>query len=340
MLGESADKDRNPLRILTGSIRRRARELGFDPVGFIPATPLPADEAALRKWLRDGMAGDMGYMARDPGRRADPRKSLPGARTVICLSLNYYPGDPPEAVGLQGRVSRYAWGRDYHHILEEKLAQLIRSIQELAGREVRIKPYVDYGPLLERAYATRAGLGFIGKNTMLITRDFGSWVFLAELITDLELEMDTPGDSVPPSLCGNCTLCLDVCPTEAFTAPFKLDATRCISYLTIEHKGEISPALRHRMEDWIFGCDLCQEVCPYNEQTPRATRDPFRAGAGPWVSPDKVLAMDDKTFHDRYRETPLLRPKLKGLRENARAVMENQQQLPAETIPAEKARIP
>ncbi len=304
---------------LTQQIRKSALELGFDLVGFTPAERLGRDEEALRRWLAEGYAGEMAYMARDPGRRADPQQVLPGARTVICLGLNYFPGEfPPKPEG-QGRVSRYAWGKDYHRVIEEKLEALEARIREVVDRPVQIRRYVDYGPILERAYASRAGLGFIGKNTLLISEAFGSWVFLAELITDLELETDAaPGGTVSSAAhCGSCTLCIDACPTGAFTAPYRLDATRCISYLTIENKGEIPEALKDRMGDWAFGCDICQEVCPYNHRAPLTTHAEFGEGAGPWLDLERVLQMDAAAFRRQFEDTPLLRPKHQGLRRNA-----------------------
>ena len=177
----------------SGKIRQFAHSIGFDLIGFTPAVSLPEHQKALESWLQAGYGAEMAYMSRDPARRANPRHSLPGAKTVICLALNYYPGDHPEEDsshvngGVKGRISRYAWGRDYHHLIEEKLDRLTDYLRGQAGLPIQVKRYVDYGPVLERALAARAGLGFIGKNTLLITQEFGSWVFLAELITDIEI---------------------------------------------------------------------------------------------------------------------------------------------------------
>ena len=316
---------------LTQKIRQFAQEIGFDLVGFTPADSLPDDEQALQGWLLAGYAGEMAYMARDPARRANPKQILPEAKTVICLALNYYPGDYPEIKveseppHINGRLSRYAWGKDYHLILEQKLDRLAEYLQQEAGHPVKIKRYVDYGPILERAYASRAGLGFIGKNTLLITHEFGSWVFLAELITDLDLAQDLTDtiENRPSSQCGSCTLCIDACPTGALIGPFTLDARKCISYLTIEYKGDISTNLQTQMGDWVFGCDICQEVCPYNQQTPIA-KDPESAqGAGPRLNLEEMLSMNEETFKTHYQDTPLLRPKHKGLQRNARIVANN-----------------
>jgi epoxyqueuosine reductase len=262
-------------------------------------------------------------MARDPSRRANPKQILPEAKTIICLAMNYYPGDHPEKRLPAGRVSRYAWGRDYHLILEEKLDRLAEYLQQEAGRPLKIKRYVDYGPVLERAYASRAGLGFIGKNTLLITQEFGSWVFLAELITDLQLDCDNLWSDRLTSQCGSCTLCIDACPTGAIIAPFSLDARRCISYLTIENKGDISPHLQAQMGDWVFGCDVCQEVCPYNHQTLKTQNPDMMKGTGPWLNISEAFTMDEETFKIRFQDTPLLRPKYKGIQRNARVAAKN-----------------
>jgi len=307
---------------LTERVREFAYGIGFDLVGFSSADPSPEHEQALQAWITAGYAGEMAYMARDPSRRANPKQILPQAKTIICLAINYYPGVHPKKDGRSGRISCYAWGRDYHRVLEERLDRLEEYLRKEADRPLKIKRYVDYGPILERAYANRAGLGFIGKNTMLITEEFGSWVFLAELITDLELEVDhspTLGNG-PASQCGSCSLCIDACPTGAIVAPFKLDARRCISYLTIEKKGEIPADLQPEMEDWIFGCDVCQQVCPFNQQTPIAKAQDFTTGAGPWLDIEEILAMDEVRFKARFRDTPLLRPKYRGLQRNVMIV--------------------
>jgi epoxyqueuosine reductase len=308
---------------LTQKIRQFAQGIGFDLVGFTPADPLPDDDQALQAWLLEGCAGEMAYMARDPARRANPKQILPEAKTVICLAMNYYPGDHPEQKESAGRISRYAWGMDYHQVIEQKLDQLQGYIQQVVNQPLKMKHYVDHGPILERAFASRAGLGFIGKNTMLITHEYGSWVFLAELIIDLELEDKTAIQYFPAFHCGSCTLCIDSCPTGAIVAPYKLDARRCISYLTIENKGDIPKELQFSMTDWIFGCDICQEVCPYNHQKPITHQSEFLKGTGPWLNPKEVMAMDEKAFKTQLQGTPLLRPKHRGLQRNAEVVATN-----------------
>jgi epoxyqueuosine reductase len=311
---------------LTQRIIDRARALGFDAAGVAAADDLEQDEHALTRWLSEGRHGGMSYMARDPGRRSRPREVLPGAKSVIVLAMNYAPADPDRgAAGLapaMGRVSRYAWGWDYHEIIEKRLTQLEDFIRVSAGPGAECRRYVDHGPVLEKAFARQAGIGFIGKNTLLITEAFGSWVFLSVILTTLELE---PG-SARTSECGSCRLCLEACPTGALTAPYQLDAKRCISYLTIENKTAIPDELKSRLADWVFGCDICQEVCPYNARPkPTAVKefDPDH-GAGPWLDLKKVMALgSDEEFRAAFHGTPLLRPKRAGLQRNAAALMQN-----------------
>ncbi len=247
---------------LTTQLIDCARQLGFDRVGVTPADPPPRDLAAYRAWLDRGDHAGMGYMARPDRveRRADPTVILPGARSVVAVAVNYAL-EPPASEDdiLRGRISRYAWGDDYHDWILPRLERLGEWIVAETGAE-RYRAYVDTGPVLERAFAARAGLGFVGKNTCLITPQLGSWVFLGVVLVDVDLP--PVGEPLPPR-CGTCTRCLDACPTDALAAPYRVDARRCISYLTIEHKGVIPPALRPQMGEWVFGCDVCQAVCPW-----------------------------------------------------------------------------
>lgn len=305
---------------LESEIKQQALRLGFDAVG-ITSAELPARYGQfLDRWLGRGAHGEMAYMARAPKRRADPREVLPGARSVISLALNYYPGDhgpPPD--DHSGRIARYAWGKDYHDLIERKLAELAEWLRTRAP-DAQIRGDIDHGPVLERAVAQEAGVGFIGKNTMLITDHFGSWVFLAELITTLTLQADRP----QTSQCGSCRLCLEACPTGAIVAPYELDATRCISYLTIEFKRDFSPSQRAAVGDWLFGCDICQEVCPYNAPPTNSDESWFQQGVGPWLDAKRTAALQTDDEMAPLTSTPLTRPKRAGLVRNARAVLENQ----------------
>ena len=307
---------------LTSELKQQAHKLGFDAVG-VASAELPARYREwLARWLGHGRHGEMTYMARTHRRRSDPREVLPGARSIISLAINYYPGDhgspPDDQSGPHGRIARYAWGRDYHTLIEQKLAALADWIRARTP-DAQVKGYVDHGPVLERAVAQEAGIGFIGKNTMLITDTLGSWVFLAELITTLELEIDRP----QTSRCGSCRLCLDACPTGAIVAPYELDATRCISYLTIELKRDFSPSERADIDNWLFGCDVCQEICPYNTPPTTSHESWFQKGIGPWLDAKQTASLRNDNEMAPFASTALTRPKPAGLARNARAVLEN-----------------
>ncbi len=313
---------------LTREIKSIALKLGFHTVGITSAEPVSEAGAHYLNWLSDGFAGEMQYLHKSPEIRFDPKQRFPEAKSIIVLTLNYYQeqtaqqpqqtslirnhDEDPKAIS--GKISCYAWGEDYHTIIEKKLETLICAITELGGS--CWKGYVDHGPLLERAFAERAGLGFIGKNTNLITTDYGSWVFLAEVITDLDLLEDKPSTGQ----CGTCRRCIDACPTEALREPYRLDARRCISYLTIENKGSIPPTLVPKMEGWLFGCDICQEVCPFNGQA-TVTNEPglsMNRGAGPSLPIRAVMDIpDNRTFKQLFPNSPLLRAKRSGLLRNA-----------------------
>ena len=322
---------------LKKDLQQYARSLGFERFGVTSAEPLIKEEEFLKKWIGEGRAGEMDYLERTPERRARPAELLPGAKSVIAMAFNYAsPGlRPPspagrgrseaagEAKSNEGRVSRYTSGRDYHKVIGKKLEAFTRYLEALAP-DSTCKTFVDTGPLLERAVAQRAGLGFIGKNTLLITKGLGSWVFLASVITTLELPIDAPDDRS----CGECRICIDACPTEAITAPYELDARRCISYLTIEQEGPIDLALRPKMNGWIFGCDICQEVCPHNVRSTASPglRPPSPAGRGrseaageaEHLSLASILSLsNDEEFRERFSGTAFLRAGRHGLVRNA-----------------------
>jgi epoxyqueuosine reductase len=304
---------------LAGQIKGWARELGFELVGIAPAS-----EAETRRfyeeWVVAGHAGEMGYMAREPGRRADPTVVWPLAASVVVAGLNYRPGpDDPPAGRLRGRVARYARGEDYHEVLAAKLRSLLARIRE-SEPAVEGRCYVDTGPLLERDLAARAGLGWFGKNTMLLNRRLGSYFFLGALLLNVEL----PADAPTSAHCGSCRRCLDVCPTGAFMAPYVLDARRCISYLTIELRGPIPRELRPLVGDWIFGCDLCQEVCPWNRKAPAGAEPAFAPRPG-WDAPQLVplLRLTPEEFAARFRGTPVKRAKRRGLLRNVCVALGN-----------------
>lgn len=254
-------------------IKSRAEQLGFDRAGITPADRL-AQAGNYRAWLAAGYAGSMGYLHRNVSVREDPRELLPGARSILCVAANYR--RPAEEDGGEaepgGRVAQYARGRDYHLVLRDRLNELVADARVELGEPFEARVCVDTAPLLERPLAAMAGLGWIGKHTLLLDSKLGSFLFLAEVVTTLDLPPDAPATDH----CGTCTRCLDACPTKAFPAPYVLDATRCIAYLTIEHRGEIEPALARSMSDWVFGCDVCQDVCPFNRRAPESPWPEFR----------------------------------------------------------------
>lgn len=239
-----------------GRIRGEAGRLGFELVGITPAIPVP-DYDFFRWWLDQGYAGTMEYLRRGASRREDPEKILPGVRSLICCGMNYYTGGEPTA------ISRYAWGEDYHVVVGERLKHLEEFIKREIDPKAQTKSYVDTGPVLERSYAARAGLGWIGKNNLLINNGLGSFVFLGEILTTLEFDK-SDYDRPQFDQCGTCTKCLEACPTQALIEPRILDANRCISYLTTAYKGELTPEQKGMIGNQTYGCDICQEVCPYN----------------------------------------------------------------------------
>jgi len=298
---------------LTEAIKAQALTLGFDLVAVGPADP-PEHADSFRRWIDAGHAGTMGYLERRLPERVDPRRVLADARSVVTVALNYHQGQSEDASWKA--VARYAWGRDYHDVMTPPLEALARFIGEAAG--ARGKCYVDTGPLLERDLAARAGLGWVGKNTMLLNPALGSWFFIGVLLTTAELIYGEP----LPDRCGTCRACLNACPTDAFPAPYVLDARRCISYLTIEHRGDIEPALAAKMGEWQFGCDICQDVCPWNRRTP-VTREAAFQPTAPYPGAAAVAGMDDEAFRARFAGTPLTRPKAQGMRRNARIALDN-----------------
>lgn len=309
---------------LVTQVKHAARGLGFEVAGIASVEPLARDEAAFQEWREAGFAAGMDYMTRRPELRAQPSALVPYARSVITLAVDYATAAPAfEHEHRYGRVARYAWGRDYHDVVKPRLQALVSKIEQIAARPIHARCFVDAVPLLERAVGARAGLGFFGKNTNLLQPRSGSWFFLSEILLDLELPTDNREIKVS---CGSCHRCIDACPTDAFAAPYQLDSRKCISYLTIENKGAIPPELRAAIGDWIFGCDVCQEVCPFNRFASDTRWPEFHpeAGAGPRLDLLEVLSItEDDEFRARFRGTPLTRPKRRGLLRNAAVVAAN-----------------
>ena len=305
---------------LEDRIQALALSLGFDLAGIAAARPHDRTRF-LREWLARGYAGEMEWIGRRAEERVDPRRVLEGARSVIAVGFVYDPGDRPPVPRATLEVARYAGGDDYHDVLLDRLRALESALPALAGQPVATRGYVDTGPVLERAFAAQAGLGWIGKNTCLIHPRLGSYLFLGVVLTDLALAPDTP----ELDHCGSCTACLDACPTEAFPEPYVLDATRCISYTTIEARGPIPEPLREAHGAWGFGCDICQQVCPWNLRERRTVpEDPLglreRIAPRPeWQQPALawVLALSEDEWRAAARKTALKRTRYRGLLRNA-----------------------
>ncbi|MFP5262817.1 MAG: tRNA epoxyqueuosine(34) reductase QueG [Blastocatellia bacterium] len=330
---------------MVAQIKSAARGLGFEVVGITGVEPLARDDEAFRDWREAGFAAGMGYMTRKTELHANPASLAPAAQSLITLAVNYYVSAPAFShESRYGRVARYAWGRDYHDVVKPRLVAMAAEMEKIASRKLSARCFVDAVPLLERAAAARAGVGFIGKNTNLLQPKNGSWYFLSEILVDLELPHDGPRTEVS---CGSCHRCIDACPTGAFAAPYRLDSRRCTSYLTIENKDLIPRDLRQLMGEWVFGCDVCQEmppksiergplprvlrgqtelVCPFNSFAKDTAWQELHpdAGVGPRLDLAEVLSIKtDDEFRARFKGTPLTRPKRRGLLRNAAVVARN-----------------
>ena len=296
-----------------------ARKLGFDSCR-VAACAAPKHASEFRTWLREGAAGEMSYMERGEEKRCDPQKVLPGARSIVVVALNYWRGESATARAFRaatGRVARYAWGEDYHEVIPQKLDKIDNFLRRFGGRQ---KSYVDTGPILERDHAAEAGIGWHGKSTMLIDTRLGTWFFLGEILTTLELPPDPP----QRDRCGTCERCIQACPTGAITAPHRLDARRCISYLTIELKGSIPVELRPLIGNRIFGCDDCLDACPWNRfaQASRETAFSARRSTTGMLLRD-YLELNDVEFRALFRNSPIKRIKRRGLLRNVCVALGN-----------------
>ena len=301
---------------LKDAILERARELGFEKVGFAPAR-LAEHDRHLEEWLSRGFHGEMGWMEREPSRRTDVSRSLEATETLVCCALGYYQG--PKSPGpLRGVISSYAAGEDYHRVLSRKLEELSRFIEERA--DVPTKYYVDTGPVLEKAYAAAAGIGWLGKHANLLARDASSWFFLGEILVPLEIPYDEP----EPAHCGTCTRCIEACPTRAIVEPYVVDSRLCISYLTIELRGPIARELRPLIGDRIYGCDDCQDVCPWNRFARKSAEEAFFARE-PLASMDLVQMMDmsREAFIDATRHSAIRRARYAGFLRNVAVALGN-----------------
>src|SRR4030095_401290 len=302
-------------------LKQQALALGFDKVGIVRAKPLSEEERHLNEWLHRGYHGAMSWMQRDSEKRADPRRLFPAARSVIVVALNYFTPAKHQDNQTNGKVSRYAWGDDYHDVVGAKLRSLLAWIKE-QNPDAEGKVCVDIQPIMDKAWAVRAGLGWLGKHTNVITPDLGSWVFIGELLVNLDLDYD---NEPMEDHCGTCTMCIDACPTQAITEPYVVDSNKCISYATIELRSpELPASIKDNLSGWLYGCDIYQDVCPWNrfEQTTDEPRFAPREGNVNASLPD-ILGLTQESYAERFRGSAMKRAKLYGLQRNAKALLIN-----------------
>jgi epoxyqueuosine reductase len=307
---------------LTKSIKEKALEIGFDLVGISPVDRFPENQF-YKEWLARGFAGEMKYMEREPQKREDIRNLLPEAKSVISCALNYntdHPYSTDETDKTKGWISRYAWGDDYHEIVQNKLSYVLDFVRELSPTELKARSYVDTGPVLDRVYGKYSGIGWFGKNTCLINQKIGSWIFIGEIITSVELDYD----SAAPDRCGTCTRCIDACPTGALLHPYVLDSRLCISYLTIELREGIPLPLREKVGNNVYGCDICQDVCPWNRKAKVSHESPLQPREG-LCNPDlsSFAHLTEEDFRLIFKRSPVKRAKRKGFLRNVMVAMGN-----------------
>jgi epoxyqueuosine reductase len=316
----SNELDNISLFSLSQRIKEKARELGCDKVGIVPALILADEREKLDEWLDLGFHGEMRWMAREPERRTDPKLIFPDARSVVVVAVNYYTPHQRSTRPDFGKISRYAWGDDYHDVVSEKLRALLAWLKEEVP-ETEGKVCVDIQPMMDKAWAVRAGLGWIGKHSNLITQTHGSWVFIGELILNIELDYDKEQTG---EHCGTCTLCIEACPTGAIVEPFVVDSNKCISYATIELRSETLPdEITDNMDGWLYGCDVCQDVCPWNRFQQETEEKRFEPRAGNInASLEEILNLTQEQYAERFRRSAIKRAKLSGLKRNASALIE------------------
>ncbi len=297
------------LKSNTELIKQKALDLGFSAIGISKADFLEKESSQLKNWLDKGFHGEMQYMENHFEKRTDPRKLVEGAKSVISVLLNYYPEQ--KQIENTYKISKYAYGKDYHFVIKDKLHVLLEFIKKEIG-EVSARAFVDSAPVMDKVWAAKSGLGWIGKHTNLISKEFGSFVFIGELIIDLELENDEP----IKDYCGNCTKCIDACPTEAIS-PYEVDARKCISYITIEKKGDIPAEYKGKWNDWIFGCDICQDVCPWNSKLTNHGEASLNISEQlQKLTKEDWLNLNKPAFKKLFKNSPFERTKFEGLKRN------------------------
>ena len=303
---------------LSEKIKQKALDVGFHKIGFVRAAPLHEEEIHLREWLKKNYHGEMLWMEREPEKRVRPNLLFPEAKSIIVVALNYFTPSGHEEDPAKGKVSRYAWGDDYHDVLKEKLRELLSFIKSIdAAAEGKI--CVDTAPIMDKAWAARAGLGWIGKHSNLITKEYGSWVFIGEILLNLELEYAA---EIVSDHCGTCTACLDACPTEAIVAPYTVDSQKCLSYTTIELRAPNFPdEIIKDLNGWLYGCDICQDVCPWNRFEKPTDEIRFEPREGNVMADlDEILSLSPERYAEKFRRSAMKRTKLIGLQRNAAAL--------------------
>ncbi|OQY26858.1 MAG: tRNA epoxyqueuosine(34) reductase QueG [Candidatus Cloacimonetes bacterium 4572_55] len=311
-------------KTLTDRIKISAKEAGFDLVGIASAAPTGEDDR-LRSWLDQGCHASMSWMENHIDKRLDPTRLMPGAQSIVVLAMNYYPGRISHDDPSRARISRYALSHDYHRILKKRALGLLSEIKSWS-ESIQGRFFVDTAPIMEKFWAVQAGLGGMGKQGLIVTREFGSWVFLGEILLNIGLKQDEP----QPDCCGSCRLCIDACPTRAIIAPYVVDANRCLSYLTIEHRGEIPPDAASEMGNRIFGCDICQEVCPWNIQRATVTNkkeflpNPIHVD----LQLKELADFTEEQFRQKFGKSPIKRAKFDGFQRNVRIGLRNAEPLP------------
>jgi epoxyqueuosine reductase len=297
---------------LTSLFRRQLLELGFDLIGFTKVEKLKLEESNFKIWLEKNFDADMVWIKKNLDKRIDPFKILPEAKSVISLGLNYYQKGDFSNQSRMGKVSRYAWGNDYHKVFEKKFKSIRKILLKLDPRS-KNKFYIDYGPTTDKIWAVRSGLGWMGKHTNVISTSIGSWFFIGTILTTIEFQYDSP----MLDLCGECNLCMVQCPTQAIVEPYVVDSNRCISYQTIENRREIPVELKGKFENFIFGCDICQDVCPWNIKLQTETNETeFASKTIKELSFTEINKLDEENFNTKFKDSPIKRTGLKGLKRN------------------------
>lgn len=300
------------------NIKQKAFDIGFHKIGIVRADALLSERSNLERWLAAGFHGEMAWMEREPEKRTDPRVLFPSAKSVIVVALNYYTPHEYENRSDAGKISRYAWGDDYHDVLKEKLRVLLDWIKT-QHPEADGKICVDTAPIMDKAWAVRAGIGWLGKHSNVITTDYGSWIFIGEILLNIELEYDF---EIVSDHCGSCTMCLDACPTSAIVEPYVVDSRKCLSYATVELRSETLPAeIEENLEGWLYGCDICQDVCPWNRFEKPADELRFEPRFSETsTNLDQIMSLTPEQYSERFRGTAVKRAKLAGLKRNAKAL--------------------